>query len=358
MSGERDLVIGLAHPGDAAELAAVYAGDEGFPGDIGMRFLRSPDPLASLQAEGERVVLPVMREGAGGPVVGLGACVIRRSWVGGAERTVGYLTGLKVVPGYRRGPVAMRRAYAFMREQAPEVDVFITTILDDNAPAIRLLERGHRGMPEYRLAGHVSTFAFRRAWPTPVRPAPLGTPRARRGLSGGTVAELLEPRGVDARRDLALAAAPMGITDADVRVLRDRGGEMLAGCAIWDQSAGKQYVVTGYGGAYALLSRLPVHLLGYPRFPRPGTPARDAAISLVWVRGGDPALLGELLRGVAWAERERDFVRIAGVDGGLVTQAMRGLRAVRYGSRLYTVHYPDSPDLGLGPDPDLEVALL
>lgn len=349
MSGNRGLDIRLAGPDDAADLAAIYASDDGFPGRIRVSFRRGDDPLASLRAEGERVLLPLVREASTGRPVGMGACVIRRSTVAGRERTVGYLTGLKVVPGFRRSPLALPRMYAYLREQAPDVELFTTTILDENRAAIGLLERGHRGMPQYRRVGQVSTFAFRGGWPVP----------GRHRLTRGTLDELLTVRATEPPADLALHSAPAGLSRDDVWLLRDRAGRVLAGCAVWDQRAHKQHVVTGYGGAHAVLSRLPVHLLGLPRYPRPGAVTDGAAITLAWARGQDPHLLRELLRGVGRAERRRDYLLVAGLRGGPVARAMAGQPAVRYGSRLYTVHFPDSPELGLDPgNTDVEVGLL
>ncbi|WP_420175456.1 GNAT family N-acetyltransferase [Luteococcus sp. OSA5] len=356
MSAGRGLQVELAGPDDAADLAAIYASDDGFPGRIAVSFRRGSNPLASLGQEGDRVVVPLVREAASGSPVGMGACVIRPSVVAGRMVTVGYLTGLKVVPRFRRSPLAlaaMPAMYGFLQRQVPEVELFTTTILDENRAAITLLEKGHRGMPEYRRVGHVTTCALHRHW----RPPELRQDRLR--LVRGSLEELLAAREHDGLADLALLTAPPALGGQDAWLLRDRRGGALAGCAVWDQRHHKQHVVTSYSSAMSLARRLPMHLVDLPRMPRPGAVADEAAICLPWARGGDPGLLSTLLRGVGWRESHRDYLLVAALDDSPLGRALQAERAIRYGSRLYTVHFPDSPQHTLRPmTTDVEVGLL
>jgi hypothetical protein len=323
-------IVELATPADGPDLAPIYASDDGFEGDIAVRFLRGSDPYASLLAEGDAVVVPLVRDAETGRAVGMGACVVRTAWVNGEPARVGYLTGLKLVPELRGTIPLIPQVYAFLAEHTRDVDLFVTTILTSNTKARRLLERRHAGMPEYRTVGAYTTHSFRIA--TPPGPGPR--------VTGGTLAELrgLAETAPSWPPNLAPVAAPTAVTDGDVRILRDRRGTPLAGCVVWDQTAHKQYVIARYGGRYERMSRLPVHWIGYPRLPKVGVAADDAANTMLTARDDDPDLVLRLLRGVGWQERRRDFLLAGLRDGHPYGAAFARLRTVPYDSILYTVH--------------------
>lgn len=308
--------IDLATPDDGAALAAIYRSDDGFPGDLQVLFTRGDDAYASLLADGEGVVIPIVRERATGRIVGMGACVTRRAWVEGQPTKVGYLTGLKALPEFRRRVPLIPQVYAFLREQTPDVELYYTTILSENTLARRMLERRRPTMPEYRHVGTYTTHFFRHPWPTP--PA-----------SAGTLDELMA---LQSRADLA-SVSPTGLTDADVRLVRDRDGTPLAGCAI-TVPRHKGYTVTHYGGSLATLARIPVHWAGYPRLPQVGVRAKHGAIGLL---AGTPDAQRRLVRAVAREFAGLDFLLYGSLDA--TPDPLRGVRTIPYSSELYTVHF-------------------
>lgn len=349
-AAEQNYRIELAEPADGPALAAIYNSDDGFGGEIAVKFTREPDPFASLLADGDGVVVPVVREVASGRLIGMGACVTRQAWVNGEQVKVGYLTGLKALPEFRRGVPLIPQVYAFLRAQTPDVRCYYTTILTENTLARRLLERNRRGMPEYRPVGEYVTHCFRVAGR---RSAP------RTILRSGSVAELVELTAASGGRfNLAAVDAPPSVRDADVRILRDQTGRALAWCAAVDQRATKQYVITKYGGRYERIAKLPVHWTGYPRLPRPGIPANYVSIAALGAAHDDPALIGQLLRAVGAEERDRDFAMIGLAAGHRFEAALDGLRTISYSSQLYTVHF-DENCVALDERPiDLDVGLL
>lgn len=333
--------IELATPADGAELASIYDSDDGFPGDIAVRFGRSADPYASLLAEGDDVVIPLVRDNESGRIIGMGACVLRQAWVNGEPRRVGYLTGLKALPEYRRRVPLIPQVYALLGEQV-SADVLYTTIVSDNVLARRMLERRRPSMPEYRTVGQYTTYAFG-----------AHVPRPTHKLADGTIAELLDLVG---RPNLAPITAPAGISDQDVRMLCDRNGRIVAGCALWNQQAHKSYVVTRYGGRYERLAQFPVHWLGYPRLPQAGVAANYVSIALLGAH--DPRWIQPLLTAVAREQRQRDFLLVGMLDNHPFASSLARLRTVSYSSILYTVHF-EHDSAGLDQTPVLlDVGLL
>ncbi|MGJ3509984.1 hypothetical protein [Enemella sp. A6] len=317
--------IELATGADARELAAIYGSDDGFAGSIAVKFTRDPDPYASLLAEGDEVVVPVARERESGRLVGMGACVIRTAWVNGEPVRIGYLTGLKALPQFRGWLRLIPQMYAFLREHSRSVECYVTTILSANTTARRLLERNRTGMPNYRFVTDYTTHCFR-----------VARARGRDRMDAGTVAEMTA---ADGRFNLAAVGAPPGVSDADVRVLRDRDGAALAWCAVLDQRATKQYRITGYGGVYAGLAKLPVHRFGYPRLPRAGAVANHVSVIGAGAEQDDPRLIKELLGRVGAEFADRDFVMVGATPGHPVAGALESMRTITYDSRLYDVGF-------------------
>ena len=136
---------------------------------------------------------------------------MRQLYIDGVPRAVGYLSLLRLDADCRAHPRLLLRAYAFLR-QLHETDgvtpFHLSSIMADNMPAQRLLERQLPGMPRYQFIGEVDTLAVQ------VRPnAPLRLLRVER-LAGVRItparAEDLERlvallNGVNASRDFAPA---------------------------------------------------------------------------------------------------------------------------------------------------------
>lgn len=332
--------VRLAEDADAAGLLRLYECDAA-EGDVAVLTTRRPNPLASLRTEGDRVVFPVVTDNAAGAIIGGGACVVRRALVGGEVRTVGYLTGLKLLPQYRRQVPLFAQVYGFCREQTPDVELYYTTIMADNVAAQRLLGRRRRGMPEYRPAGDYTTWCFR-------------TPSRQHLVRGLTLA-------LGAASDLVgvgFDLEPVRPLAPEVWVLRNRNGEVVASAGVWDQRAHRQHIVTRYSGRFERLHRLPTAWAGYPRLPRPGAVAGQAAVTQLWVRDWEPAIARAFLGALSRTHRSFDYLIWGAHASHPLASPLASLRGVRLASLLYTVHWDDACRALSGRPVALDVALL
>lgn len=388
--GRRDRFrLRFAEAADAPGLLRIYESGD-FDGGISVLYARRPDPFRSLETDGDGAVIVVAEECATGVLIGMGACILRRGVVDAAGRigTTGYLTGMKVLPEYRRRAPLMRDAYRMIRERTGGiVDVYYTTILDDNHAVSTMLEKPRAGMPVYRPAGHYETLFLRAGGlfgggGQSRHDNYSGGGRYRQsddssgcGNGDDTVRWMLPDgcllergtcedastddgwnRGAGSARDIParlsavqppLLLAPEnldlpGLADRDVFVLRNAHGEAIAGCAVWNRQAVKQYVVTRYAGGYRLLRHLPMGLLGLPDLPEPNTTANCAGIVGLTSRNGDPAIAARLVRLVAARCGEYGFLMLGMCESHPLWPVTRRLRGIRYGSRLYGVEWPEA----------------
>ena len=91
-----------------------------------------------------------------------------------------------------------------------------------------------------------------------------------------------------------------------------------------------------YGGIYKAVSHLPTTLFGYPPFPKPGEIIQSGVISYLYIRGNDRKLCSDFLRSASFASGYS--MLLWGVpDDDPLCDAVRNMRSVRYGSRLYEV---------------------
>jgi hypothetical protein len=130
------------------------------PGQIQISLEREPSYFAAAHAEGGRHHTICARDPASGHVIAMASRSVHRLWVNGEPRRVGYLSQLRVAAGYRHLTRSLtRRGFQLLREtRADDETAFdITTIVEGNEPARRLLESGLPGLPRYTPIGRIVT---------------------------------------------------------------------------------------------------------------------------------------------------------------------------------------------------------
>ncbi|MBI4576140.1 MAG: hypothetical protein HY722_07760 [Planctomycetes bacterium] len=365
----------LARPEDEPELRRIARENE-VPGEVTLGYEREPDFGLAGSIEGDRHQVLVARMDEDGPPVAVGTRAEMDAWVNGASARVGYLSQLRIDRASRHRRDLLLGGFAALRRLHEEggVPYYVTTIIEENHAARRLLGRGLPGLPTYREVGPLSTLVL-----------PLGrgsTRRGRRALEGlapGRPEDLEEVAALLARerarrqfaprlsaRDLADPARSRGLAPGDF--LLDRAGGRLRGCvAVWDQRAFKQLVVRGYSGrlgrARPFLD-LASRLLGTPRLPDVGEEVRLGYLAHLSVEGQDLGLEIRLVTAAAGVARARGLdwlcLGLAGEDP-LLAPLRLAFRPLEYRSVIYLVHWEDGAEAVSrldGRPPRVEVAAL
>lgn len=299
---------------------------EGFNGGISVQYLRGDKPLASFEADGDYARIMVAIDNKEGRTAAVGGAVIRNEYVNGKPEKCGYLTGLKVHPDYRKRILFIAQAYKFLYENISDCRYFYTTILDDNTPAISMLEKRRKNMPDYNYLGHYTTYCFH----------------------GGKKILAVEKNNTDGFDALFqthfanLSFTPVnykcnGFGQTVFYCIR-KDGEIIACCYVGNQQAHKQYRMCSYSGVYKIISHLPTGLFGYPRFPKPDSNVNYGTVSFLYVKDNDKKLCSDFLRSVA-AETDYDLLIWGGFENNPLCRALDGMRTVHYGSRLYSVNW-------------------
>lgn len=344
MNFQNKYTVELACASDVEGINQVFA-NQSFSGGIAVAYLRNPDTLASYGREGSRTFLIIIKDREEEDrIIGLGGCLIRDCLIAGKKSRAGYLTGLKLLPEYQKKiffiPLLYQEMHRLTRDLA---DIYYTTILSDNEKVYTMMEKKRKSMPEYRYMGIYHTYFCKTGkQPAGARPGPYRTKQ----ITADQAAAFYDGLPRNGRRNVL---GPAGALQDDLKNgkfygVYDNGKDnLLAAGYVLDQRPYKQYVVLHYEGVYRILSRLPVSLLGYPSFPRPGQTA-NCASAAIWY---DDAMIREpsrafpvlksLWQGMKELSAEHHFLIIGCHETSPLLPVFRGEKKIDYTSRFYQV---------------------
>ncbi|HKA79915.1 MAG TPA: hypothetical protein VKD43_07755 [Xanthobacteraceae bacterium] len=329
---------------------------------------REPDAFATDFGLSRSHAFIVARDRATGEAAGICERSVREAFVDGEVRRLPYLGSLRVTPRYRHRIRLLRGGFEAVRtllHKTSDLPYALTSITADNEQAARVLCAGLPGLPAYRPAGELATFA--------IRTRALALPR---GVDQATaddipaIAVLLQRNyrrfqfaPVWSACELRQLIAAGGLRSEDFLVVR-RGPGVRGSLAVWDQSAAKQTVVRGYSPWLRRLRplvNLAAPLTGMPRLPPPGYPLAQAYLSHVAVEDDDPAVFRSLLAAGSALARRRGFdIALTGFATGHPFAAIvHARRAAVYRSLLHLVHWPNAAAVTSSARlPHVEIAVL
>ncbi len=316
-------------------------------GRIALSLEREPDFFADASRPGEMKHTIVARDGH--CVVCAGSCAIRRRFVNGRARRVGYLGGLRLDASTAGRFDIVRRGYEFFHEiqAVAPADFFFTSIADGNTRARRLLERGLPGMPRYEFISEFVTVLL----PAKRQPT-LPDVEPNTVLTMEQIVERLNQYGCQHQffpcwtvEEIA-ALQPLGLQTEDFHFIRS-AGHVAASAALWDQRIFKQAVIRGYAPSLAFMRpalNLVAHITGGAKLPNVGATLSSAFVSMLAVEPENPEALLRLLTDLRDGAVQRGIelltLGFAASDPRLEC-VRRHFRCHEYKSRLYVVRWPD-----------------
>ena len=355
MTERPPLTFRLANPEDDAQIRALLQRID-MPGAMSLAFTYEPDFFAAVEVEGAhpRVVVGE-RDGA---IVGMGLCAQRRLHVNGRPENVGYLGSLRGDPAERNG-IGLLRGYRYFRdlEGTMPVRFYLSTIMEDNHAARRMLTSRHAGLPQYHEVSLYRTLIF----PLIRRRKPKADSRFRivRGeqVGAAAIAGFLDTVGPEKQffpayntEDIESSTGLLrGLRLPDFRVAL--AGDRIAGVmAGWDQCAFRQHRVTGYSGVLRKLRpilNLASKCLGIALFPSPGMPVRSFCAACIAIAENDAAVFRGLLRHMLYEMhgQGRDALMVGLAANDPLLQAAQAWWHITLSSRIYAVTWKEDSSL-------------
>ncbi|HTK77764.1 MAG TPA: hypothetical protein VL371_21030, partial [Gemmataceae bacterium] len=346
----------VATEADDADLRRVLA-ETPMPGRIAVSFRREPSYFAAAEIDGRFRQVVAARELNSGRIIGFGSRSVCQRYVNGLPTPIGYLSSLRLLAEHRnRGLVA--RGYAYFRRLHADrrAPLYLTTIAEGNALALRLLTSGRAGLPRYHPAGQFLTAAIpwrqTSAKAPPAESASLDV-RIRPATLDDVPAALDFLHAVGPRRqffpcydaeDLFTPCGPLRGLGPDDVLLAIRGGAIVGTLGAWDQSDFRQTVVHGYGPPLSWVR--PIYNAwarrsGRPRLPGAGDRFRCRFVALPLVADDDPVVFAALLDAVLTRVCDADYIIVGLHEADPLLPVLRRHRATWYRTHLFHVCWDD-----------------
>ena len=326
-------------------------------GNIRVSLEREPNAFDAAGISGDSYQLMLASDGEPSHVIASGGRFELEAWINGAPQRIGYFGELRAAGGLRTRRQLLLGSYRKMREfhEAGDVRFYLTTIIEDNHRARRLLEAGLGDMPTYRPLETMVTFTV------PTRLGARRLPRSHGVRRADTVdrpaiVERLAAHGrryqfqpVWSRETLDSTTRCRGLAPNDFLIWPSQEG-VRACAALWDQRAFKQTVIRGYAPRLARtrpLLNLAAPLLGRPRLPPAGARLESAFLSHLAIDEDDDEALVAVVAAACRNAASR------GIDYAMISVAARHpLAAVirkrfpchDYVSMIYVVFWEDGRD--------------
>jgi len=344
------MIVRLATAADDVEITNLM---ESVPmlGAIRLASACRPSFFQALRVEGSDPIVCVAEQH--GEIVGVGAATFRNVHYNGRVATLRYLSAMRVADR-ARGSSAMARGFARLREEllTRPADITLTSILNDNHGALRVLTKKRATLPPYeRLCNCITRVLPASRWKSP------GASTVETGADACEIVEFFETHAASRNLFPVCQAADLdgttgssfpNLSSGDFLVARERGSIVgVMGC--WNVMPLRQSLVTGYAFGLRLARpwlNLGACLTGQPRLPTPGTPLQLAFGSLILVRNDDPGVFRSLVHAaLEWTRRQGlDYFVIAMPDHDPLNAGFDGVHHRKIHSRIFRVHF-ENPGL-------------
>lgn len=341
------------------------------PGNVSLAFSREPSFFIAEQAGSMGHQILICQDQDTGVITGIGGRSIRKLYVDGVQKTVGYLSSLRLLPEVRSS-MTLVRGYKFFRSlhSDGEVPYYFTTILDENRYAQQILESGRAGMPIYVPVGMLVTYLI------PIRKRVSRKLRhevhscnentlshAYECLSEWNCRHQFAPSytldDISGRTRLLPNFSPK-----DLYVCKERD-EVVGTLGVWDQQSFKQTIVTDYSAKMKAIRPFYngiARLRGRPMLPSIGESIRSVYASFVSAKNDNAKVFESVLVRACsdWSGKGYDYLLVGLCDGNPLQSVMASFASRKLDSKIYLVHWQEDKVVlpGNSRIPHLEIATL
>jgi len=347
---DRRFRFNLATPDDNDDLLKFSTQME-MSGAIRFSFDRSPDYFNALRVEGRHTDVLVSRETQTGRIAATGQRSVKNVFVNGAATTIAYLSGLRVGQS-ARSALFLSRGYARLNElqRRHPATFHLTTIMEDNTPARKVLLSQRLGLPAYHDLGRFCCVALSLHGKNHARSR--FTLRRATAADAIPVVEFLNREGRKKQFFPEYRVEDFGSHGGllphlgwqDVFLAFD-GPTLVGTLAAWDQQKFRRWRVTGYAPWLCWsrhLLNLVARLRRMPLLPSPGSSLNAFNLALVCVRDNDRNVFKALLNEVIQVQQGRYECFLAGLhERDPLLPELLDRPHIPLNSRLYLVNWED-----------------
>ena len=307
-------------------------------GQIELLYTRRPNAFLSYKKESSDVSVLAVKEGE--RIIATAAEIVRDVYIGGEEKKLCYICGLKKDINYAG---AVNWGKLFIRNLIrSDIDCYFCSIISDNRSAQKLFEKKRKHTLNHNFLQNYTTYML--APNFRFRTAPMDCTFAQ--AEKEDEAELLEFLNREGRKkDLFPVFRSIAqfeeLDISDFYMLRDEHGIAAVG-ALWNQSAYRQYIVKKYRGMMkcARLFNPLLRMLGYIQLPRENEALDFPMLSFFISRDDSEEHSKAFLNNIACVIRKKyGMVVVGAAECSHMNSVFRNLRSIHFDSRIYTIDF-------------------
>lgn len=314
---------------------------------ICLKFSRRPDFFSGIKATSYDHQVLIIRDKVSDSIVGCASRSLRKLFVNGTEKQVGYLSDLRLDPHYRNR-LLLAKGYGYLRKlhNDGQAVFYLSTIVEDNHLAKRILTSQKAGLPIYEDLGPYSTYVFSLNKRHQIKlPANIKISHG----SSDTLGEIIEFLNQEGRRKNLFPVLRETDFKSKSGFLRDfnpedflvlKADKRLAGViGVWDQHNFKQVVVQSYG-KWLKIARYPLKAIGV-KLPNPGEDINYCSACFIVIKNNDRDIFNYLLKSAILRCRDGGFdhLMLGLHSSDSLNEVITGFKHISFRSRLYLVSW-------------------
>ncbi|OFZ51960.1 MAG: hypothetical protein A2381_01500 [Bdellovibrionales bacterium RIFOXYB1_FULL_37_110] len=314
---------------------------------------RGPHFFEAMEVEG-LINLPVICiDSTTSQIVSMGSISEKKCFLNNCEHPIGYLSSLRSLPEVQRSTL-LARGYQFFYQihRKLECKIYVTTILEDNYNAIKVLTSRKAGLPAYNDWGRIHTLMVKIG---------KNTWKAKNGLTYERakiedIPDILNLIKSESQKRqfvtsysedhlISKTGLLRGLDVGDIRLLRSNG-KIVALTGIWNQNAFRRWHVVRYSSSFMFLKMIwnqYAKISRYPRFPDEAEIIDYRFLSFLTILNNNVDYLETLLFYI-WKEfnlkRPNPLAMIALHEKDPLLKVFQKYPSYDLKSRLYVVNWP------------------
>ena len=334
----------LAEQKDEAELRE-FISSMPMPGAISIRFERNPNFFDASAVEGNVNETLLVREG-NGRLSGIGNRSEKNVYLNGSPSVVGYLSGLRVDEKHRSLKF-LSQAYKELQKlhEAGNAKIYLTSIVNENERAVKVLESGRGALPKYNFLGQYFTcvIASGKVYGSSEFDIRLAEQADMQALINFLNKNGREKQFFPLYKECDFSTGLLKDLDKVYLALKD--GDICGCMGLWSQHSYKQLFIDSYSTAMNLirpLYNIQAKLLKRTSLPPPGKAFNNLKVAVPLIKKGCEKAFYSLLAKLSQEAVKQKKPLLYGLhERDPFKEIAEQLSSKVYKSRIYAVYWPD-----------------
>ena len=307
-------------------------------GSIELLYTRRPNAFLSYQKESDETYVYVVKEED--KTLGTVAQIVRKVYIGGEIKKLGYVCGLKTAADYQ-GNVNWVRTF-IENLVMDDIDCYFCSIINENETARKLFEKKRKRTMNMNFLTGYTTYMMTPYFKFKVK---------QQGYEFGQVTEADEKSVIEflkkegRKKDFFPVIESLSqFTDlkADDFYFLKKENEIVAVGALWKQTGYRQYLVKKYQGILKLARCFnPVlKLLGYISLPKENEVLKFPMLSFFISKENKEEYYKVFLNHIHPVIKKNYGMYVIGTTGeGCMNQIFKGVRNIHFDTRIYEIEF-------------------